>query len=290
MSPHELLEFSTRRAGFAHTPADSCVVFDSARPLRKVMASINATTGDLLLAKQLGCDGFLLHHPLAGSARRHFHLVLDRMVELMAHEGVPAWRGREATADLARRLQYADHSSDWDHLASAARLIGISLVNVHLAADELGRRRMVAALATLGPDATLSDAAQALRTIPELAHPANQILFLPDDPARRAGRIAVMHAGGTNGGSSVARCLFEHAADARGAVDTVLYIHLAGDDAKALEARALEGHHGNLIITGHLASDAVGMNELMLALHRERGIEFVAHGGLGTFSGDDASP
>lgn len=294
MLPRDLLSFATRIAGFSEVPADSCVVYDTGRPMRRVLASINATTGDLLLARQLGCDGYLLHHPLAGSARRQFFKVFERMVELVSAHGVPAWRAREAVADLRARVQWSDHASDWDHLASAAEHLDISLVNVHLPADELGRRAMVDALAGLSPDATLNDAAAALRaSLPELAHPDNSILFLPDDPARRAGPIAVMHAGGTNGGAPVAECLFTYSGEAgagegdtnaREAVGTVLYIHLSGDAARTLQARAETGKHGSIIVTGHLATDAVGMNMLMDALRREHDLEIIPHGGLRPFA------
>lgn len=292
MTPHDLLSYATRLAGFSEVPADSCVIFDTGRPLRRMMASINATTGDLLLAKQKECDGYLLHHPLTGSARRDFHRVFDRMVELMSAHGVPMWRAREAVADLRARVRWSDHASDWDHLASAAEHIGISLVNVHLPADELGRRAMVDALGGLDADATLADAASALcASLPELAHPSNEICFLPDDPARRAGPIAVLHAGGTNGGAPVAECMFEYSgagqepdAESREAVGTVLYIHISGEAARTLEARAETGRSGSLIITGHLASDAIGMNILMDALRRDYHMEVIPHGGLRPFA------
>jgi len=285
MKAHELLSFADRLAGFSTQPADSCVVYDSGRPIRRALAGINATTGDLMLARQLGCDAFLLHHPLAGAARRGFHRVLDRMVELITEHGVTRERADAAVADLRRRSRFNDHLSDWDHLASAAELIGITLVNVHLAADELGRRVMVDAVAGAGPRATLGEVAAALRTIPELAHPANEFILIPGDAGRRAGRVAVMHAGGTNGGASVAECLLDHSTGGAGAVETVVYIHVSGDDAKKLEARAGEGRPGSLIVTGHLASDAIGMNLLMGALRREAGLEVIPGGGLRPFAG-----
>lgn len=277
MRAHEMLEESSRLAGFERVPADSCVVFDSGAPLTRVMTSINATTGDLLLAKQLGCDGYLLHHPLAGAARRNFHLVFDRMVELMTEHGLTRDDARSVVEDLARRSRFADHLSDWDHLAAAAANVGITLLNVHLPADELGRRVMVEAVRTLGADARVRDVVAALRTIPELAHDANEFIIVPGGDDQPAGRVAVMHAGGTNGGASVATALFE-----RG-VGTVVYIHLSGDDAKRLEDRAREGKPGRIVVTGHLASDAIGMNILLEHFQRTRAVSFVRHGGLKPF-------
>jgi hypothetical protein len=279
-----LIEHANRIAGFESTPADTCVIHDAGRPITRALASINATTGDLLLAKQLGCDGFLLHHPLAGPARLNFHRVLERMIDMLVEHGVPAEAARAATRPLRRRSFYADHAADWDHLASTARLLDMTLLNIHLPADELGRLEMVDAIKKLHEDATVEDVIHALRTIPELAAPANEILHVPEGPTGTAGRVAVMHAGGTNGGADAAEALFDSTANhSRGPVRTVVYIHLSGDSAKRLEERAAEGKPGTVIVTGHLASDAIGMNLLIESLTETFGIEIVPHGGLTPF-------
>ncbi|MGP1347416.1 MAG: hypothetical protein ACTS3F_12225 [Phycisphaerales bacterium] len=292
MHADELLIAATRWAGFDHPPADSCVVHDTGKPITRALASINATTGDLLLAKQLGCDGYLLHHPLAGAARRNFHKVLDtRMVELITAAGVSESDAREAVRPLRDRCFFNDHLSDWDHLAAAAAHIGISLVNVHLPADEVGRIAMVDALraaripladAPDSPDdhtaATIADALLALAAIPELAVPENQVVAIPDDPSWPVGRIAVMHAGGTNGGLPVAKALIE-----QGEADTVLYIHSNAETADAVRALALQRGRGGLIVTGHLAADAIGMNRLIEMLRADHHLDIIPHGGLSVF-------
>lgn len=275
---------ATRLADFKQRPADSCIVYGGDRPITKVMASINATTGDLLLAKQLGCDGYLLHHPLAGSARREFSKVLDRMRELMVQAGVSKEHAEVAIASLRARCRFNDHASDWDHLASTARLLDLPLLNIHLAADELGRVEMVRAIRDVPVDATVAQVADALRSIPELAHEPNEIIILAASDDAPAGRVAVMHAGGTNGGAAAATCLFDHAThDPRGPIGTVVYIHVAGPDAEQITRRQAEGKAGNLIVSGHFASDAIGMNILLKAFEDEHGIEFVRHGGLSGF-------
>ncbi len=276
MTPHDLLHLGDEMTGFGRTPSDSCVAFDAGVPVKKALATINATTGDLMLAKQLGCDTVLVHHPLAGSARRGFHRVLSRMVELMTEQGVSSHAALDATQQLRDRCRYNDHAGDYDHLVSAARLLGLNLLNIHLAADELGRREMVKALEGVGPEASVEDATRALHAIPELAHADNEILIVPESPMRQVGRIAVMHAGGTNGGAEAAEALFE------AGVGTVVYIHISGDAAARLRSRAEAGGLGGVIVTGHIASDAIGMN-ILLAEAQQRGIEFVRHGGLGSF-------
>lgn len=277
MNPTDMLALADERAGFGRTPADSCVAHDAGVPVKKALATINCETGDLLLARELGCDTVLVHHPLAGSARRGFHRVLSRMVELMTEHHVSGERAINATERLRNRARFSDQASDWDHLVSGAKLLGLNLLNAHLAPDEIGRQIMVEAVKGLGEHEPLSAVAKALRTIPELAHEANEFIDVPDDPMRRCGRLAIMHGGGTNGGADVAEALFE------AGVGTVVYIHLSGEDAMRLRKRAEAGGLGGVLITGHLASDAIGMNAYLGALE-ERGIEIVRHGGLGTFA------
>lgn len=278
---HELLEWSSILAGFSSVPADSCVVYDTGKPLTRMLASINATPGDLMLAKQFGCDGYLLHHPLAGTARLHFHRVFNRMIELMVEAGAPEDRARESVQSLHTRARFNDHAADWDALRSAAEAIGITLVNIHLAADELGRRVMLGALDTVNEDDTIADVRAALANNNEIAHPHNEVLLVPDDPTRLAGRIAVMHAGGTNGGASVAECLFDHAD-----IGTVVYIHLAGEDARRLAARSAEGKPGSVVVAGHLPCDAIGMNLLIDAIESEHGIVIIPAGGIRPYRPD----
>jgi len=226
---------------------------------------------------------FLTHKERAGLPETT-RKVLDRMVELMEMHGVSGKAARAATAELRQRCRFADHAADWDQLVSAAQLIGINLFNIHLAADELGRQEMVRALEPVAPDATLEDAAEALRTIPELAHPCNEILHVPEGPSGRCGRIAVMHAGGTNGGASVAQALFDSTQDhTDGPIETVLYIHLSGADAAKLEERSAAGKQGSVIVSGHFASDAIGLNMLLREAADRHGIDFVRHGGLSAF-------
>lgn len=274
LKPLNLIAHANTIAGFDQVPADTCVAHDTGSPVRKVLATINATTGDLLLARELGCDTVLLHHPLAGAARRSFSGVLNRMVELMVESGCDAAAAAAAVDPLRWKARFHDHASDWDLLTSAAKHININLLNIHLAADEIGRREMISATQDLTASATLKDAVLALRSIPELAHETNQILTVPDDDTRRLGPLAIMHAGGTNGALPVADALY------RSGVGTVLYIHIDGAAAMKIQEQADEGSANNLIVSGHFASDAIGMNILLASLENEFNIEFVRHGGL----------
>jgi hypothetical protein len=78
-----------------------------------------------------------------------------------------------------------------------------------------------------------------------------------------------VHGAGTNGGYAVARAYFQ------AGVDTVLYIHIAPEEAQRLRNEA----SGNLIVSGHISSDLVGINPFVAKLE-ERGLEVVRMSGL----------
>ncbi|MGQ9700317.1 MAG: hypothetical protein ACUVQS_04580 [Candidatus Bipolaricaulaceae bacterium] len=76
-----------------------------------------------------------------------------------------------------------------------------------------------------------------------------------------AGKVAVIHGAGTNGGYPVAKALFDHG------VDTVLYIHIRPHEAHRL-AQEYGGQGKNLVVTGHIAGDSLGINPFAEELRR----------------------
>ena len=76
----------------------------------------------------------------------------------------------------------------------------------------------------------------------------------------------------SRGGASVASAYFDHG------VDTVVYIH--ADGAAEQQLREGYGDEKNLVVTSHIASDAVGMNVLIDEL-AARGVDCTAISGCG---------
>ncbi|HYS71398.1 MAG TPA: hypothetical protein VEM95_03155, partial [Thermoplasmata archaeon] len=82
----------------------------------------------------------------------------------------------------------------------------------------------------------------------------------------------VLHGAGTNGGYHVAKCAFDHG------IDTVVYIHIDPGHLQRVRAEfAAKGK--NLIVTGHVASDSIGINVLVRSL-REHGLEIACVSGI----------
>ncbi|HEX7101258.1 MAG TPA: Nif3-like dinuclear metal center hexameric protein, partial [Nitrolancea sp.] len=241
--------------------------------LSKVMFGIDIGAAELLLARQLGCDGVIAHHPSGGSAQLNYPEVLTRHVELMVEHGVSPTAARDAIQSMMTRALLRAQAQNFDHVPSVARLLEMPFLNVHLPLDEVGRRIMVDTIErhieSLGRPASVQDAIDALLTLPEFANAPTRIMVPVGAVDRPLGRVAVVHGAGTNGGYTVARTYFEHG------VDSVLYIHVAPEEAQRLRADT----RGNLIVSGHISSDMVGINQFVAKLE-ERGVEIVRMSGL----------
>jgi len=275
ISSDELVTIALELGGMETLPGDSAVQV-AGNDMQRLMFGIDIGSAELLLARQLGMDGVIAHHPAGGFATLHFPEVLTRQIELLVEHGVPANAARDAAQPLISRSMMSSHAANYDHVPSVARLLGMPLCNIHLPLDELGRRIMVDTvdehLTTLDRAPLVQDAIDALLTLPELANAGTRIMVPVGAFDNPLGKLAIIHGAGTNGGARIAQALFDHG------VGTVLYIHCAADEVTRLrESSASTG--GNLIVSGHIASDMIGINRYVAAIEA-RGVEVVRMSGL----------
>jgi len=272
ISTDDLVQLALELSGMPELPADSSVNVPGTG-MSRLLFGIDIAGAELLLARQLQCDGVIAHHPAGGSSTRDFPAVLERQIEFLVAHGVPADVADATVRPMIDAWSMRAHAANADHTPSFARLLGMPLMNMHLPLDELGRQIMVEAidthLAALPHTPTVQDAIDGLLTIPELAEADTQIIVPVGNPDNALGKLAVVHGAGSNGGARVARAYWEHG------VDTVLYIHCAGDQVAQLR----ESGKGNLIVTGHIASDLIGINRYVAAIEA-RGVEVVRMSGL----------
>jgi putative NIF3 family GTP cyclohydrolase 1 type 2 len=272
LSTKQIVDLALDEAGATSLAADSAV-FVSGENLSKVMFGIDIATAELMLARDLGCDGVIAHHPPGGSARLKFPKVLFRHVELMVEHGVPAEEAKKAVDPLISRSILAAQASNFDHTPSVARLLEMPFLNLHLPLDEIGRRIMVDTISkhieSLGQEPKVSDAIDALYSLPEFAEAPTRIMLPAGEMDEPLGRYAVVHGAGTNGGFNIAKCYHDHG------IDTVIYIHIAPDQAERLDKETSV----NLIVTGHIAADLIGINVMVNKLE-EAGVEVVRMSGL----------
>ena len=272
LSTTEIMALALEMAGMTRMPGDSAIYVEGAG-LRRVLFGIDIGPAELMLARQLGCDGVIAHHPAGGSATLSFPEVLTRQVELMVEHGVPVEAARDAIQPMVLRRILGAQAANFDRVPSVARYLELPFLNVHLPLDEVGRRLMVQQidthLGTLDREPLVQDAVDALMQLPEFAHAPTRIMVPVGAIDRPLGKLAVVHGAGTNGGAAVARAYFD------AGIGTVLYIHVAPEQADLLR----KDGRGNLIVSGHIASDLVGINPFVAALE-SHGLEVLRVSGL----------
>jgi hypothetical protein len=274
ISTDEIMRIALDLVGETVVPSDSAIYVPGAR-LKRVMIGIDVGAAELLLARQLGVDAAIAHHPAGGSAVLDFPKVLIRGVALMIEAGAPEEIARQAVQPAIARAMLRAQAANHDHAPSVARLLGLPFMNIHLPLDEYGRRVMDETIrhhvGGLGREPLVGDVVAALRTIPEIGDAQTRVMVPVGRLDGPAGRVVVFHGAGTNGGFAVAQTLFAYG------VGTVVYIHLAPEEAERL--RALPAPSGNVVVSGHIASDLIGVKRFARALE-ERGVEVVRMSGI----------
>lgn len=251
------MKTALRLAHFNNIPEDS-EIHVKGRKLRRVLVAIDVGVGELLLAKELDCDGVIAHHPAGGSAQLEGYKVFLRHIEQMRAAGVPAEVARDAVKNKYRVLDIQHHPENYDQVPSAARKLSLPLLTIHSPCDEIGRRMIVQAIKSLDGDATVRHLVTMIGAFPEFRDAKTRIEVRLGSPNRKAGKIVISHACYTNGGYEVAKAYFQHG------VETLSYIHISEPDLTKL---ASDGF-ANLIVLGHIASDWLGINRLLKELEK----------------------
>ncbi len=271
MTTEEMMQLALDLSGLRDIPSDSGVHVRG-EGIHRVLATIDCDVADLLLARELRCDAVLTHHP-EGEASLHGWRLIARQVEQMVESGVPVARAEAAIQRRMRAVELNSHARNYGRVVQAAQLLRLPFLNVHLPCDVISRDFISQKMAPFQrPDsrATVADVIASLQEFPEQKLAATAPSVRLGAPDRLAGRVAVAMAGYTNGGVDVLRAYFE------AGVGTVLMMHFPEADLReALEQKLA----GNLVITGHMASDSIGINVYLDELER-RGLEVVRAGGI----------
>jgi putative NIF3 family GTP cyclohydrolase 1 type 2 len=211
----------------------------------------------------------LAHHP-EGSALANLYRVMHLQEEVLSRLGVPINVAEALMAgrinEVRRNLLPVNHQRAVD----AARLLGFAFLCVHTPADNLVTGYLNRFLEEKAP-ATVGDLVKALKEIPEYKSSSRrgsgpEIILGSEE--RRTGKIFVDMTGGTEGAKEV----YERLSVA--GVGTIVAMHLSEEHRKEAEK-----HHLNVVIAGHMASDAIGMN-LFLDHLEERGVKVQTCSGL----------
>ena len=271
MNTQQLMDLALAMAGLSEIPGDSAI-HHPGDGIGRILFGIDLKGAELKLAKDLGYDAAISHHPVGGASTLDFHKVLLLHVEQMTAAGVPRDVAEGVMRETAEARRVLNSMTNYDHDPSIARLLDMPYLNIHAPLDEIGRQRMADAVSACDGEQTVGDLVDHLcASFGEFRNAATDIEIRVGRPENPIGRAAVSHGAGTNGGYPVAKAYFDHG------IDTVVYIHCRPDDAKRL--REEYGETKTLIVTGHIASDSVGINPYIDRL-RQEGLQVDAFSGI----------
>jgi hypothetical protein len=258
----EILNIALDMVDWNSIPADTAVHVHG-KNIKKVKLMIDVTTADLMLAKNLGCDAVITHHPIGISAI-NFYKVIDRHIDYMKENGISEKAARSSVIDLKKRLEIRNHTQIYSSAIDSAKILDMPLVNIDQPCDEYARRLISQTILERKPN-LVSEIITVLEAIPEFKKAETKIQVAYGQPDSYIGKWVAVIAAGTNGGYLVVRNYFENG------ICTVLYFHIDYNDLVKLRESNIEG---NLVILGHLAGDSIGMNALGNRLEN-KGIQVV---------------
>jgi putative NIF3 family GTP cyclohydrolase 1 type 2 len=259
MDTEEIMKLSLKLARLDTVPEDSAI-YVKGRGIQKVLFGIDAGVPELLLAKQSGYDAVIAHHPAGGTAVISFHEVFKRHIQQMVRAGIPQEKAKKIVSRKLEQLELDGHTRNYDHALDVARLLKMPYMNIHTPLDEVGRRIMSEQIESqTKKNLTVGDVVAALDKLPEFKNATTKIKIRLGKADNAAGKVVVSHGAGTNGGYDIAKAYFEHG------IGTVVYIHVSPADLEKLKAE----NKGNLIVTGHVASDSVGINPFIRELQQQ---------------------
>src|SRR2546427_7759853 len=242
MTTDEIMSLALGMSGYRRVPEDS-TIFVPGNGIRKVLFGLDVSTAELQLAKTLGVDLVIAHHPPATTTE--IWKVFLRHVEFMTAAGVPEDAALAAVAEKVEGLKLRGQAANDDHVPSVARLLGIPFMNVHAPLDELGRRRMREQVdAVLAPHqpasstgaaregsapvgtglarahATVGDIVEALSALPEMQAAPTKVQLALGDARNSVSKVVVAHGAYTNGGDPRAQTRLAHRIQRGGSTHT----------------------------------------------------------------------
>lgn len=267
----DIMNLALKLANLDEIPYDSGIIVEGEN-IKRILFGIDMDTPEILLAKQLGYDLVISHHPYTGDPEINFHNVLNRQIDKMVEFGVPINKAQKALKERIQGLERANHPRNFDRVQSFAKLLNMPYMNIHLPCDIITENIVQNHINNkLGNNskAKLQDVIDVLLEIPEYQKSPIKPVIRVGSPDDYAGKIAVLMAGGTNGGKNVFKAYFE------AGVGTIICMHVPDDVRQAV----IEQNIGNIIVAGHMPSDSIGIN--VLIDHIEKlGIEVTATSGI----------
>lgn len=256
--------------------ADTRILYgDPAAEVVKMMVGVDIGVGEILLADRLNergasIDLIMSHHP-GGRAHATFYEVMRMQADIHHIHGVPINVAEalleERMGEVAKKVMSANHRRPVD----AAELLDLPFLCAHTPADNCVTRFLDGLLKRKKPK-TIGDIVEILAAVPEYKRSISEGVpprVLVGSESRRAGEIFVDMTGGTEPSGKVLEKL------SAAGVGTMICMHLGKEHLKEAEKGKI-----NVIVTGHIASDTIGLNILLDEIDGKAELEIVPVSGF----------
>jgi len=271
MNTKDLMDTALKLAKLDKMPYDTNIIVKG-KNIRKVLIGIDMETPELLLAQQLGYDCVVSHHPKAEASVVDFAKVMDVQIHRMVKAGVPINKAQKALRKKQLSVDLSQHASNYDRVGSAAKLMNLPYLNIHIPADFITEKIVQTRLNKAfddKPETKLKEIIEELNSWEYYKGKIAQPVIRVGSGDDYAGKIEVLMAGGTSGGVDVYKSYFE------AGVGTIIAMHVPEDVKKAVQ----EQNIGNIIIAPHMPSDSIGLLEIVKAW-RKKGVEVTCMSGI----------
>lgn len=236
--------------------ADTRILYGNGNcQVRGILIGVDMEVGEILVAERLrekgeSVDLIISHHP-EGYALAGFYEVMHMQADILNKYGVPINVAEDLLDERIKEVERKVMPVNHNRAVDVARLFDVPFLCIHTPCDNLVTTFLQSKIDRAKP-ATLKDIVGLLKEIPEynMAASANagpKILIGKDSD--RPGKIMVEMTGGTEGSKKAMEKL------SQAGVGTIVGMHL-GDEIR----KEAEKNHIKVVIAGHMASDAVGIN------------------------------
>jgi putative NIF3 family GTP cyclohydrolase 1 type 2 len=250
------------------------VVGDPDLEVRGLITGVDMEVGELLLADRLRergepIDLVLAHHP-EGPGFANLDEVMRMQADLWSAQGVGLGAADALIMERAREVRQNVMPYNHYRTVHAAERLDLALMSCHTPSDNCVTS-FVQRFVDDAAAGSLEELVKALRTIPEYEDAARKGYgpeIVAGEASLRPGRTVVDMTGGTEGPKEALDKL------SAAGVGTLVGMHYSKEHIKHAGELKL-----NLVIAGHISSDAIGMN-LVLDEIESQGVEVTCVSGI----------
>ncbi len=234
--------------------------------IKTILTGIDMEPSELLLAAELTRRGqkidlVLAHHP-EGHALLGLGSDMPLQNSVMEACGVPINVAEKILHPRKNEIDRGVHPVNYIRGIHTAQLLKMNYACLHTVSDNLAYTFVKEKICDRKKYHTVGDVLDALMELPEYqmaAKTGNAPIVVCGNRESRAGRVMPTEfTGGTSGNEEIYEKL------SQAGVGTIISMHMGEKHRKEAEK-----HHLNVIVAGHMASDSIGMNQLLDAFEKQ---------------------